>query len=118
MSRKLKFIGIILALFLVIGMVAGCAGTPTQNRLMTADTFNSIYEQYLDSYDRQSGTTQQKWKVEIDPLFAEASAAMGAYTAITDPSSSDAQKQLEIYKAAKDQAVRLLFTYGIKIKEE
>ena len=116
--RKFKFIGIILALCLVIGMMAGCAGTPIQNRLMASDTFNSIYEQYLNAYDRQSGTTQQKWKVDIDPLFAEASAAMGAYMAITDPSSSDATKQLEIYKAAKDQAVRLLFTYGIEIKEE
>ena len=116
--RKFKFIGIILALCLVIGMMAGCAGTPIQNRLMASDTFNSIYEQYLNAYDRQSGTTQQKWKVDIDPLFAEASAAMGAYMAITDPSSSDATKQLEIYKAAKDQAVRLLFTYSIEIKEE
>jgi len=118
MKRKLKFAGIILALFFVVGMVAGCAGTPIQNRLMTASTFNSVYKQYLDSYDRQPVTIQQKWKVEIDPYFAEASAAMGAYIAITDPLSSDAQKQLAIYEASKNQAVRLLFTYGVKIKEE
>jgi len=116
--RKFKYIGIILALFFVVGMVAGCAGTPTQNRLMAADTFNSIYKQYLDSYDRQPVTIQQKWKVEIDPYFAEASLAMGAYMAITDPLNSDAQKQLAIYEASKDHAIRLLFTYGITIKEE
>jgi len=114
MRQRVKFIGILLALCFTIA----CAGTPTQNRLMTADTFNSIYEQYLDAFDRQSGTTQQKWMVEIDPLFAEASAAMGAYMAITDPSSSNAANQLAIYEAARDQAVRLLLTYGIEIKEE
>jgi len=113
--RKFKFIGVILALVFII---ISCAGTPVQRRLEVADTFNSIYEQYLDAYDRQSVTIQQKWKVEIDPLFAEASAAMGAYLAVTDPSSSEADRHLAFYTAAKDQAVRLLLTYGIKIRED
>ena len=112
--QKVKFIGILLALFFIIA----CASTPTQKRLMTVSTFNSIYKQYLDEYDKQPVTIQEKWKVEIDPYFAEASLAMDAYLAITDPTSTDAVKQLAIYKAAKDQAIRLLFTYGIKIKEE
>lgn len=108
----------LLTFMFIAALLVSCAGTPTQNRLMLSDSFNSIYEQYLDAYDRQSGTIQQKWMVEIDPLFAEASAAMGAYMRITDPLSTDAQKQLALYTAAKDQAVRVLLTYGIKIKEE
>lgn len=114
MKRNFKYISV----FFVLLMFVACAGTAIQNRLMTADTFNSIYKQYLDAYDRQPVTIQQEWKVKVDPLFAEASLAMGAYLAITDPSSSEATKKLEMYKAAKDQAVRLLFTYGITIKEE
>ena len=110
-ARKFTVLFVVLLLF-------ACAGTPTQQRLMTADTFNSMYKQYLDSYDMQSVTIQQEWKVKIDPYWAEASAAMDSYLTITDPSSTDAQRQLEIYKLAKDQAIRLVFTYGITIKEE
>lgn len=99
-------------------LVSSCATTPVRNQLLTLDTFNNIYEQYLNAYDQQMPEVKAKWKAEIDPYWLDASVAIDAYVAFTDPTTPDAQKKLALYKAAKDQAVKLLFKYGIEIKEK
>lgn len=112
--RKLRWVAVLLCIFLV----GACSATPKQKQLLTLETFNGVFKQYLDVYDRQPESIQQEWKKDIDPYWAEASLAMNAYMAISDPTSSDAQKKLAIYNAAKNQALKLLLTYGVEIKEE
>ena len=114
MKKCLKFSGLLVALLLLVA----CATTPKQKQLLTLETFNSVYEQYLDIYDTQTDATKAEWKVKVDPYWKNASAAIDAYMAIADPSSTDAQKKLAIYTAAKNQALKLLMTYGVEIKED
>ena len=109
---------LVLVIAVVLAFVIGCASTPKQKSLLTIETFNGIYKQYLDEYDRQSDDVQKKWKEQIDPYWKEASQAIGAYLKITDPNSSEAQKKIALYNVARNHAVRLLLTYGIEIKEE
>lgn len=108
---------IVVAVLLCVVFVA-CASTPKQKQLLSIETFNGLYKQYLDEYDRQPDEIRAEWKVKIDPYWREASLAIDAYLAITDPASTEAQKKMAIYNAAKNQALRLLMTYGIEIKEE
>ena len=104
-------------LLLIILLVA-CAATPKQKQLLTLEAFNGVYVQYLDEYDRQPPSVQADWHKKIDPYWAEASKAIDAYLTITDPASTEAQTKLAIYNAAKNQALKLLLTYGTEIKEE
>jgi len=103
---------------LMLGIFMACAMTPMQKQLMTLDTFNGIYRQYLDEYDRQPASVKENWKEQIDPYWKEASLAMNAYMAVSDPDSTEAQKKLAIYSAAKNQALKLLLKYGVEIKED
>lgn len=114
MRQKLRWIVVLLCIFVVVA----CAATPKQKQLLTLETFNGLYKQYLDEYDRQTPEIRAEWKADIDPYWKEASTAMDAYLAITDPKSTEAQKKLAIYNAAKNQALKLLLTYGVEIKEE
>lgn len=114
MVRKFRWVMVVLCVFLV----TACASTPKQKQLLTIETFNGIYKQYLDEYDRQTPEVKAEWKKDIDPYWKEASKAMDAYLAFTDPSSTDAQKQVTLYNAAKNQALKLLLKYGVEIKEE
>lgn len=103
---------------LMLGILMACAMTPMQKQLMTLQTFNGIYTQYLDEYDIQPPSVQSNWKEQIDPYWKEASLAMNAYMAISNPESTEAQTKLAIYLAAKNQALKLLLKYGVEIKED
>jgi len=117
MISRRRAVKVLIAIFAMV-LVLSCAMTPKQKQLMTFETFNSVYKQYLDAYDRQDDATKAKWKAEIDPYWKDASAAVDAYMAFSDPTTTDAQAKLAIYNAAKKEALRLLLTYGVEIKEE
>jgi len=108
----------LLVIALLSIFIVSCATTPKQSQLLTIETFNGMYKQYLDEYDKQPEETQIKWKVEVDPYWAEASQAITEYLKISDPSSTEAEKKLAIYSAAKNHALKLLIKYGVEIKEE
>lgn len=112
--RKTRWIAVLLCVILVMA----CSATPKQKQLLALETYNGLFVQYLDTYDKQTPEVKAEWHRDIDPYWHEASKAMDAYLAISDPSSTEAQKKLAIYNAAKGQALRLLLTYGIEIKEE
>ena len=114
LNRSLR---VVLALVLAFFIVS-CAATPKQKQFMTLDTFNSMYKEYLDIYDTQPPSIQAEWKAKVDPYWKEASLAMNAYMAITDPDSTEGQRKLAIYKAVRNQALNLLLTYGVEIREE
>ena len=99
-------------------LMLGCATTPKQKQLLTIDSFNDIYKQYLDAYDLQPPTVKAKWKEDIDPLFKTASDAIKAYAKISDPTSLEAKDKSAIYVKAINTAKTLLITYGVTIKEE
>ena len=103
---------------LSIFIIASCATTPKQSQLLTIETFNGMYKQYLDEYDKQPEEIQDKWKREVDPYWAEASQAISEYLKVSNPDSTEAEKKLAIYSAAKNHALKLLIKYGVEIKEE
>lgn len=107
-----------LALVLALFIVFACATTPKQKQLMTIETFNSMYKQYLDEYDKQTPEVQAKLKANVDPLWATASDAIKVYAKIKDPTSITAVEKSNIYTTALNDALKLLITYGIEIKEE
>lgn len=119
MMKKFRWIYIVKWLMIVLCLfLLACATTPKQKQLLTIETFNGIYKQYLDVYDRQPENIKAEWKKDIDPYWQEASTAIDAYMAISDPASTEAQKKIAIYNAAKNHAIKLLLKYGIKIKED
>ena len=102
-----------------IAIVAlSCATTPKQKQLMAIDTFNSMYKQYLDQYDRQSDEMKTQLKETVDPLWKSASDAIKVYAKIKDPTSITAVEQASIYTTALNNALQILIQYGIEIKEE
>ena len=104
---------------MILAIVAfSCATTPKQKQLMSIETFNGLYKQYLDEYDRQPLDIQAKWKADIDPLWATASDAIKSYAKIKDPTSLTAVEKSEAYTTALNQALKILLTYGVEIKEE
>ncbi len=115
MLRKsnLNWVLVLVCLFLV-----SCSSTPKQKQLLTVETFNSVFKQYLDAYDRQPDSVKAKWKEDIDPHWKTASEAVGIYADMADPTTIEAKDKLAIYEAAKTTAIKLLLTYGVEIKEE
>jgi len=103
---------------LLLFIVFACGTTPKQKQLMAIDTFNSMYKQYLDNYDRQSPEMQAQLKEVVDPLWKTASDAIKVYAKIQDPTSPTAVEQASIYTTALNSALSLLVQYGIEIKEE
>jgi len=71
--RKFKILGIILALFLVVGMV-GCAGTQVKG----SDYYQALgiwYDtgmQFKRYYQAADADTQVKWDAELRPLLIKA----------------------------------------------
>lgn len=117
MHRLRHDLAMIFAMLLAI-IALSCATTPKQKQLMTIDSFNSVYERYLNTYDQQNPVVQAEWKEKVDPLFKTASDAVKAYAKIKDPTSLTAQEKSEVYTQALNKAFEILLTYGVDIKEE
>ncbi len=105
-------------LFVMLLLICSCATTPKQKQVLALDTFNGLYEQYLDEYDRQPEAIQAKWRDDIDPYWAEASLAIDSYVKLTNPDTPEGERKMKLYEVARDHALRLLITYGVEIKEE
>jgi len=86
--------------------------TPEQRYAEAVVTFNSIYETYLDEYDKATPEVQAKWKEEIDPRMADASLALRTWgTALRDGLSLEVKEQSFIH--LKNIAWKMLFDSGV-----
>ena len=81
----------VLAVFFLGLMFQGCATTPKQKQLITIESFNSIYKQYLDEYDAQPISVRQRWKKNVDPYWETASDAIKLYIESRNINSADTE---------------------------
>ena len=115
--RKFKFIGVILALFLVAGCLSGCAGTPKQKQLQVLKVNNRVVRDYIDLFKLQDKATQDKWRVEVTPLVKDFDDAVTAYDEAVSGSADQAAKY-KMYENLSYKLFELFGRYGITIKEE
>jgi hypothetical protein len=115
--RKFKFIGMILALFMVVSLVGGCASTPKQKQLQVMKAHNRIVADYIALYKQQDPATKMEWKERITPLVQSFDDAMTIYdTAIL--SGDDPAAEWKAYEDLSFKLFTLFGMYGIEIKEK
>jgi len=118
MRQRVRLLGVILALILVIA----CAGppmTPTQKYAVTRATFNDILENhYIPFFESQAPEMQQKLRDEAKPVIHEAADALDMYYwSLTIP-GDDTNARLEFYLKLKTKLINLVAKYGLKIPEK
>jgi hypothetical protein len=105
LMRKRNFIGIILALFLVVGCMVGCA--TTDQPLTKEDAYKVAlmsYDKALVWYTRAANTyemhyqaaplhVRRDWKERVDPVFLDAKDALDAWRDILKAGSLGTDEQ-------------------------
>jgi len=117
MRQRFKFIGVILALFLVAVWVQGCATTPKQKQLQVLKANNRVVRDYIDLFKLQDKATQDKWRIEVTPLVKDFDDAVTAYDEAVS-GSADQQAKFKVYENIALKLFDLFGRYGITIKEE
>jgi len=122
--RRLKFIGILLALCLVVGCFEGCATiqvgemTPAQKYDTYRTTFNDVIEyQYLPWAKIQPETTKVILREEVNPMVKRAEQALDVYGKEVATPGGDPEAKLNLYLGIKNDLYILLLKYGLKIDE-
>jgi len=111
------------AIVLYMLWMTGCAPltgrvlTPDQKYVEALTLFNSVYRTYLDEYDLASPATQAEWKAKIDPAMARASKALDLWGKALKGEGSPVTTE-RAFRLVKDEALSLLFEYGILRVEE
>ena len=117
--RKLRILGVILALFLVVGCATTGDMTPVQKYAVTRATFNDILENhYIPFFKSQTPEVQQELREKVKPVIWEASGALDMYYwSLTIP-EDDTDVRLEFYLKLKTKLINLVAKYGLNIPEK
>ena len=110
--QRLNKLTLILA---VVTILSSCTYSTPQKNLITISTFNNLYEQYLDLYDKQPEATKLKWREEIDPYWSIASKSLEIY--LTTTNQEEAKEKLKLLIEAETTIISLLQSYGFKLEE-
>ena len=113
---KLLAVALVLC-FAACAPLTGRVLTPDQKYVEALTLFNSVYRTYLDEYDLASPATQAEWKAKIDPAMARASKALDLWGKALKGEGSPVTTE-RAFRLVKDEALSLLFEYGILRVEE
>jgi hypothetical protein len=111
-----------LPVILFVIILFSCAGfgnlSPVKKQLAYRTAFNHILAQFNDWAIQQPEETKVKLRSDVIPQIDKAASALDKYEAAYVTGDKDPQAKLDFYLSLKNDLIKLLLQYGLKVDEK